>query len=591
MCRIQRLVKEITMSFPYELKPSGVATARLRRFRRRLPGNQAIAAAAQQVAIRHSPGSLVARLRRPHAATFAAEVNFAAVRRAAVAAASRGRRKWIKLERGSPIVPSAFASESSSARMGNQAFNVIVVLFWLATMSWLVVAKIVPPLRVGEPPNYARSSQTATTSRPPAGPFACEGEPIGWAANKIGRRTGRRSANSTAASTWASCRWTKWPPAGWPACSSRSLPTLELMDIDKQSRFVVDPLGRLVGLRIAGPPGRHARRDSGAGHGRRLDAQAVGQSGDVSATLYRTLSPNALMSDELSPQTADAGPARWANLDRAALQPLSRRRTARWISCRPSSNAKTAFAGTTSRSHAAWSSIEAIPARAAAATRRAAGCGSATTASCCGRKSRCSSRPCISSGFPTRRPSELAARWAKTGGKPMPPRVAAQLLEQLRRPAGVRATPRPTPTRSRDQRARAAERDAGHDRNRKRHAPLRHESGRRRSDLQIPPGELFAFLGPNGAGKTTTIKMIVGLLRPSSGTIRLCGHDVGQRQQRGQPPAGLRARRAVSVRQAVGPRVPAVHRRHVRPGQARGRTAKIAEQIEAFRAATISSTI
>src|ERR1700681_2625666 len=47
-------------------------------------------------------------------------------------------------------------------------------------------------------------------------------------------------------------------------------------------------------------------------------------------------------------------------------------------------------------------------------------------------------------------------------------------------------------------------------------------------NLEIHPGELFAFLGPNGAGKTTTIKMIVGLLRPSSGTIRLCGHDIGQ---------------------------------------------------------------
>jgi ABC-2 type transport system ATP-binding protein len=49
-------------------------------------------------------------------------------------------------------------------------------------------------------------------------------------------------------------------------------------------------------------------------------------------------------------------------------------------------------------------------------------------------------------------------------------------------------------------------------------------------NLRIPAGELFAFLGPNGAGKTTTIKMMVGLLRPSSGTIRLCGYDVGQRQ-------------------------------------------------------------
>lgn len=47
-------------------------------------------------------------------------------------------------------------------------------------------------------------------------------------------------------------------------------------------------------------------------------------------------------------------------------------------------------------------------------------------------------------------------------------------------------------------------------------------------NLEIPPGELFAFLGPNGAGKTTTIKMIVGLLRPTSGTVRICGHDVVQ---------------------------------------------------------------
>lgn len=44
--------------------------------------------------------------------------------------------------------------------------------------------------------------------------------------------------------------------------------------------------------------------------------------------------------------------------------------------------------------------------------------------------------------------------------------------------------------------------------------------------LAIPPGEIFAFLGPNGAGKTTTIKMIVGLLRPSSGTVHVCGHDI-----------------------------------------------------------------
>ena len=45
-------------------------------------------------------------------------------------------------------------------------------------------------------------------------------------------------------------------------------------------------------------------------------------------------------------------------------------------------------------------------------------------------------------------------------------------------------------------------------------------------DLAIGTGELFAFLGPNGAGKTTTIKMMTGLLRPSSGMIRIDGQDV-----------------------------------------------------------------
>src|ERR1035438_6552315 len=45
------------------------------------------------------------------------------------------------------------------------------------------------------------------------------------------------------------------------------------------------------------------------------------------------------------------------------------------------------------------------------------------------------------------------------------------------------------------------------------------------SDLHliIPRGELFAFLGPNGAGKTTTIKMMCGLLFPTTGMIRIAG--------------------------------------------------------------------
>jgi ABC-2 type transport system ATP-binding protein len=44
--------------------------------------------------------------------------------------------------------------------------------------------------------------------------------------------------------------------------------------------------------------------------------------------------------------------------------------------------------------------------------------------------------------------------------------------------------------------------------------------------LEVPAGELFAFLGPNGAGKTTTIKMLCGLLFPTSGSVRVGGYDL-----------------------------------------------------------------
>lgn len=46
--------------------------------------------------------------------------------------------------------------------------------------------------------------------------------------------------------------------------------------------------------------------------------------------------------------------------------------------------------------------------------------------------------------------------------------------------------------------------------------------------LTIPAGQVVAFLGPNGAGKTTTIKMLGGLVTPTSGQMRLNGYDVGR---------------------------------------------------------------
>jgi ABC-2 type transport system ATP-binding protein len=44
-------------------------------------------------------------------------------------------------------------------------------------------------------------------------------------------------------------------------------------------------------------------------------------------------------------------------------------------------------------------------------------------------------------------------------------------------------------------------------------------------DLAVPPGSVYGFLGPNGSGKTTTIRMLLGLVRPTSGYFQLLGTD------------------------------------------------------------------
>jgi ABC-2 type transport system ATP-binding protein len=47
-----------------------------------------------------------------------------------------------------------------------------------------------------------------------------------------------------------------------------------------------------------------------------------------------------------------------------------------------------------------------------------------------------------------------------------------------------------------------------------------------RLNLRVERGEIFGFLGPNGAGKTTTMRMLLGLIRPSSGTAEVLGMDI-----------------------------------------------------------------
>jgi ABC-2 type transport system ATP-binding protein len=57
--------------------------------------------------------------------------------------------------------------------------------------------------------------------------------------------------------------------------------------------------------------------------------------------------------------------------------------------------------------------------------------------------------------------------------------------------------------------------------------------------LDVLPGEIQGFLGPNGAGKTTTIRMIAGLLKPTSGRILVNGHDLALNPDRAKASLGF----------------------------------------------------
>lgn len=75
-------------------------------------------------------------------------------------------------------------------------------------------------------------------------------------------------------------------------------------------------------------------------------------------------------------------------------------------------------------------------------------------------------------------------------------------------------------------------------------------------NLQVAEGEFFGFLGPNGAGKSTTIKMVVGLLRPTSGTAKISGVDMWQspleaKRQLGVLPEGLNLYDRLTAREFV----------------------------------------
>jgi hypothetical protein len=190
--------------------------------------------------------------------------------------------------------------------MGNLQFNVVVVLFWCTTMGWLVISKILPPLRVGEPPNYISILRDSSDEAPVCWSIHLQNKSIGWAANKTVRR---KDGIADLYSRVYLCElpWDELAPGWLGAVLKPVFDDLDQLDIEKKSRLVIDPLGRLVEFESRVRLASIVDAIKVQGQIENSTLRLSVQSGDLPYKFERNLPPNSLMSDELSPQVRMPG--------------------------------------------------------------------------------------------------------------------------------------------------------------------------------------------------------------------------------------------------------------------------------------------
>ena len=99
-------------------------------------------------------------------------------------------------------------------------------------------------------------------------------------------------------------------------------------------------------------------------------------------------------------------------------------------------------------------------------------------------------------------------------------------------------------------------------------------------DLDVRPGEVYGFLGPNGSGKTTTVRMLLGLVLPTSGEITLLGEPVPRRVRHALPRVGALVEGPAAYRHLSGAANLAVFDAAGPGGPRRTRRGRVAEALE-----------
>ena len=179
--------------------------------------------------------------------------------------------------------------------------NTAVVLFWLATMSWLVKEKVLPPLLVGEPPSLNRIAEAQFCALPTGWRISCNDRRLGWALSDVRPQpNGMKSIHG----------WVHLEPSALKETLRGALGTfshlieqpLHGLSLDARSIMVVDPLGRLVRFRttVRLEPLREVVSVSGMAEGDQLQIQI--HAGEV-LLRSETYLPPRLLRDAMSPQT------------------------------------------------------------------------------------------------------------------------------------------------------------------------------------------------------------------------------------------------------------------------------------------------
>ena len=376
--------------------------------------------------------------------------------------------------------------------MHGRWFNTGVVLLWLTTMSWLVKEKVLPPLLTGQPPRYSEIIKAQKYAPPVGWQILCNEEPIGWALSDA------KPQQSGLTEIRGRVHVRTFPLRGTTSSGLRTLlkwagQHIDDLQLDAWNVLKVDSLGRLAEFdsTVRVDPFQETISVSGVvENGNQLHLQF--RAGGASFRSEAYLPSQGLLSDALSPQMELPGLRAGQSWTVPVYSPFLPAQRPLEIIYATVEGREPDVLGWRRAGHVAGS----LPYRAEKRHREQSGSAGQALG-----PSRRQGVETTSTAF--RRGHRLhSSDRGRSRGRGAVGRHA--VVDSGRRPRELGKMIEFVNTTRTFARTVAVD----------------------RLTLTVPQGELFALLGPNGAGKTTAIKMLTGLLRPTAGKVRVCGHDL-----------------------------------------------------------------